>query len=92
MNRRDSLPAANGGLRADEGVEGKCCVARTGPRDAGAGRLFVRRSAFLPIPDCRNAAEGRHIILFRVDDDALQIVRVLHSSMDFKRHIRPESE
>ena len=44
------------------------------------------------IPGCRIAAEGRHIILFRVDDDALQIVRVLHSAMHFKRHVRPESE
>jgi len=37
-------------------------------------------------------APCRHVILFRVDHDALQIVRVLHSAMDFKRSIRPESE
>lgn len=43
-------------------------------------------------PGCRIAAEGRHVILFRVDDGTLQIVRALHSAMDFKRHIRPGSE
>ena len=38
-------------------------------------------------PDCQVAAEGKHIILFRVRRDVLQIVRVLHSAMDFKRHL-----
>jgi plasmid stabilization system protein ParE len=33
------------------------------------------------------AAEGRHVILFRVRNDVLQVVRVLHSAMDFKRHL-----
>lgn len=47
---------------------------------------------FLPTPGCRIAAEGRHVTLFRADDDALQIVCVLHSAMDFKRHVRPEAE
>ena len=36
-------------------------------------------------PDCQIAAEGKHVILFRVCKDVLQIVRVLHSAMDFKR-------
>lgn len=36
---------------------------------------------------CRIAAEGRHVILFRAGDDVLEIVRVLHSAMDFKRHL-----
>lgn len=38
-------------------------------------------------PDCQIAAEGKHVILFRVRKDVLQIVRVLHSAMDFKRHL-----
>ena len=41
-------------------------------------------------PGCRIAAEGRHVILFRAGDQALEIVRVLHSAMDFKRHLPPE--
>lgn len=42
-------------------------------------------------PGCRIAAEGRHVILFRVGDQVLEIVRVLHSAMDFKRHLPPEA-
>jgi toxin ParE1/3/4 len=40
-------------------------------------------------PGCRIAAEGRHVILFRAGDQALEIVRVLHSAMDFRRHLPP---
>jgi len=43
-------------------------------------------------PGCRVAAEGRHVILFRVDEGVLKIVRVLHVAMDFKRHISPGDE
>lgn len=39
--------------------------------------------------DCQIAAEGKHVILFRMRDDKLQVVRVLHAAMDFKRHISP---
>lgn len=38
---------------------------------------------------CRIAAEGRHVILFRIEGDILQIVRILHSAMDFRRHLPP---
>ena len=38
-------------------------------------------------PDCQFAAEGKHVILFRVRDDVLQVVRVLHSAMDFKKQV-----
>jgi len=38
-------------------------------------------------PGCQLAAQGRHVILFRIQDHTLQIVRILHSSMDFRRHI-----
>ena len=38
-------------------------------------------------PGCRMAAEGRHVIFFRIQGDILQIVRVLHSAMDFRRHL-----
>jgi toxin ParE1/3/4 len=40
-------------------------------------------------PGCRIASQARHVILFRIEDDVLQIVRILHSSMDVKRHIPP---
>ncbi len=39
-------------------------------------------------PGCQLAAEGKHVILFRVRDDVLQVARVLHSAMDFKKQSR----
>ncbi|MDB0056723.1 type II toxin-antitoxin system RelE/ParE family toxin [Akkermansiaceae bacterium] len=38
-------------------------------------------------PRCQVAAEGRHLVLFRIDHEVLLIVRILHSSMDLGRHI-----
>jgi len=38
-------------------------------------------------PKCQLAPQGKHVILFRIEGDILQIVRVLHSAMDFSRHI-----
>ena len=32
-------------------------------------------------------ASPRHIIFFRISDGILEIVRVLHDSMDFERHL-----
>jgi len=37
-------------------------------------------------PGCRIAAQGKHVILFRFEGKVLQIVRILHSAMDFKQH------
>ncbi len=42
-------------------------------------------------PGCQSAAQGKHVILFRVRSRTLQIVRILHSAMDFKRHISPDA-
>jgi len=38
-------------------------------------------------PGCRLAAQGKHVVLFRLQGSTLQVVRILHSAMDFKRHI-----
>jgi toxin ParE1/3/4 len=38
-------------------------------------------------PGCQIAAQARHVILFRIHGTTLQIVRILHNSMDFPRHI-----
>lgn len=43
-------------------------------------------------PGCRIAAEGKHVILFRASPDRLEVVRVLHAAMDFKRHLAPGDE
>lgn len=42
-------------------------------------------------PGCRIAAEGKHVILYRAHDGQLEIVRVLHAAMDFKRQLPPGS-
>ena len=43
-------------------------------------------------PDCQIASQGRHVILFRIRDEALQIVRILHGAMDLPRHIPTDLE
>jgi toxin ParE1/3/4 len=45
-----------------------------------------RRREYL-FPGCQIASQGRHLILFRVTEGKLQIVRILHSSMDLPRHL-----
>jgi toxin ParE1/3/4 len=47
-------------------------------------RHHLREELF---PGCRIASEGRHVILFHADARTVSIVRVLHSAMDFKRHL-----
>jgi len=51
---------------------------------ANAAHFRFRPDLF---PDCQVATEGKHVILFRVNRSTLQVVRVLHSAMDFKRHV-----
>lgn len=41
---------------------------------------FRRREKWFP--GCRFAVHGKHVILFRIEGKVLQIVRVLHGSMD----------
>ena len=41
-------------------------------------------------PGCQIAAQGRHVVLFRIHQSTLQIVRILHSSMDLPRHFPKE--
>lgn len=51
---------------------------------ADPGKWRARADLF---PGCQIAAQGRHVILFRIQGETLQIVRILHSSMDFRRHL-----
>lgn len=41
--------------------------------------------------DCQIATAGKHVVLFRVREGTLQVVRVLHSAMDYQRHLPPNS-
>lgn len=52
-------------------------------------RYRLREELF---PGCRIAAEGRHVILFRSSEEVLEIVRVLHSAMDYKRRWSGEDD
>ena len=38
-------------------------------------------------PGCQLAPQGKHIILFSIEGDTLQLVRVFHSAMDFPRQV-----
>jgi toxin ParE1/3/4 len=38
-------------------------------------------------PGCQLAAQGKHVILFRIEGNVIQVVRILHSAMDFKRRL-----
>ena len=48
------------------------------------GRWRFRHDLF---PDCQIAAQGKHVILFRIRRKTLQVVRILHSAMDFPSQI-----
>lgn len=50
-------------------------------------KFRFRRDLF---PNCQIATEGKHVILFRTHKSRLQVVRVLHGAMDFKRQIPTE--
>jgi len=36
--------------------------------------------------DCRSTRYEMHVIFFTIDGNKLQIIRILHGSMDFQRH------
>lgn len=38
-------------------------------------------------PGCQIAAQGKHVILFRIRGKILQVVRILHSAMELPSHI-----
>jgi len=48
------------------------------------GRCRHRPDLF---PGCQIATQSKHVILFRIEEEVLQIIRVLHGSMDFPKHI-----
>ena len=37
------------------------------------------------------ASSGRHSIFFEVDESRILVVRVLHDSMDYRRHLNPSA-
>ena len=55
---------------------------------SGPQRWRFRNDLF---PGCQIASQGKHVILFRIDAEVLQVVRILHSAMDFRRHLPEEN-
>lgn len=41
-------------------------------------------------PGCRSFHVGRHLILYRVKGDAVEVARVLYDAMELERHLPPE--
>ena len=39
---------------------------------------------------CRSVYAGRHVILYRVQENVVEVARILHQSMELDRHIPPE--
>ena len=39
------------------------------------------------LPTCRKVAIGRHVVFFRIGDDAVDVLRVLHQRMDAGRWV-----
>ena len=46
------------------------------------------RSAKTHLPRSGRVARPRHIILFRVQEDVIMVLRVLHDAMDLSAHLR----
>ena len=47
------------------------------------GRPAIIRDAYLKLP------VGSHMVFFRIAHDTIEIIRVLHQSMDAPRHLKP---
>jgi toxin ParE1/3/4 len=42
-------------------------------------------------PGVQMATSGRHSIFFEADESRILVVRVLHDSMDYRRHLNPSA-
>jgi toxin ParE1/3/4 len=38
-------------------------------------------------PDYRKYPSGSHVLFYRLTDDGIDVVRILHERMDYERHI-----
>jgi toxin ParE1/3/4 len=53
------------------------------------GTVLARRRDDLR-PDIQMASSGRHSIFFEADESRVLVVRILHDSMDYRRHLDPD--
>lgn len=66
-----------------------------GPSQAGVKQRPEIGDGMFTFHVARRSRKGRHFILFRVPDPqarTLEIVRLLHDSMDLPRHVAPETD
>ena len=47
-------------------------------------RWRLRNSIY---PGCRICLTGRHAVLYRIREGQVEVARILHGAMDFRRHI-----
>ncbi|MBV8510686.1 MAG: type II toxin-antitoxin system RelE/ParE family toxin [Xanthobacteraceae bacterium] len=58
-----------------------------GPEIPGSKKRNEIRRGLYTLHVARGARRGRHFLLYRVTDDhIIEIVRILHDQMDFRRH------
>ncbi len=38
-------------------------------------------------PNCRSLKAERHIIFYRLKEDRIEIIRILHETMDYEKHL-----
>lgn len=64
-----------------------------GPAVAGVRRRDEIAKGLRSLHIGRQGRKGRHFIMFRVaaDDRAIEVLRLLHDSMDLPRHIDPSA-
>lgn len=55
--------------------------------EALAKDTLVRRSAEAIRAGYRKVAVGSHVMFFRIQEDVVEIMRILHQSMDVDRHL-----
>lgn len=55
--------------------------------EALSNGTLVSRSADDIRAGYRKAAAGSHVIFFRLRSDVIEIIRILHQSMDVRRHL-----
>jgi toxin ParE1/3/4 len=65
-----------------KGLWGKLAAIQAGPKS------YQLRAEL--IKDCRSARHEKHVIFFAIHGQTLQIIRILHSSMDFRCHLPSE--
>jgi len=54
----------------------------------GLFRYHIRHSRMAIEPAMKRVKRPRHFIIYRFNDECIEVVRLLHDSMDLERHLR----